>query len=310
MKIYFLSSRTAGLKLNGVYLGLIDKFERFVNADLSTPILAEAVPEGNAQTATFFIDENFLKNPPDFVDVYSMGGDVIINIVRYAPKDEGIKVIAQKMFAGMTVTLFLNGGLPCLIAEGATVENYTLSEGFARASLSENKIGGRPVLLVEGEGCLSVLSETGKRVFYNAAESWQTGDRLEITVAFNTCAGCKAHCFFEYDGAQMKLAESKTEETVAVKDELLHFAFFESVMTRADCGKYLCEELKPRAGELYSFLGEFVDVSVPPQKFCEEHPSLRAAGLTYPLAANRYEIKFFAVDVDGGKITNVYEVED
>ncbi len=315
MRIYFLSSRTAGLKLDGAYAGIIDSFERFFETDGNSEILAEIVPDGNAEPLNFFINRAFFENPPDFADVYLTGNDAVISISRYKNKEDGIKVIAQKRFAGGLATLIMNGGTPCLLVEGKTTESYTLSCEFEKAELTESAINGKSVLLVEGERCLTVISDSGKRVFFNPAESWTVGQRLEITVAFNTCAGCKAHCAFDYDGEKMTLVQSRTEETQTPAEEVLHFAFFESVLTRADCAKYLCDELKPRANDLSSFLGEFVDVSIPPEKFYLEHPEIHApekyaAGLVYPRSRNLFEIRYFAVEKQDGLISNVYEIED
>ena len=315
MRIYFISSVTAGLKLDGIYSGIIDSFERFFDMDEDANVLCEIVPDGNLKPLNFFINSDFFARPPEFADVYLSGGDAIISLNRYEGRESGLKVIAQAKYCGNLATLVLNGGAPCIIVEGRTTESYTLSHEFSCAKLTEGEIGGHPVLFVEGEGCLSVLSESGKRVFYNPAESWKAGQRLQIIVAFPTCAGCKAHCEFAYDGKEMKLVSSRTEETREIDKSVLHFAFFESVLTRADCTKYLSEELKSRAGDLYSFLGEFVDVNIPPEKFLAEHPEIspperRAAGLTYALARNLFEIKYFAVEMKDGLIDNIYEIEE
>lgn len=315
MRIYFISSITAGLKIDGVYAGIIDSFERFFQADEDANLLCEVIPDGNAQPLNFFINRDFFTRPPDFADVYLAGGDAVISLSRYKSKEDGISVVTQTRFAGGLATLIINGGMPCLIFEGKTTESYKLSRECASAKLTQGAIGGHPVLLVEGENCLTILSESGKRVFYNPVESWETGQRLTITVPFSTCAGCKAHCEFAYDGNEMKLVSSRTEETRKPDESVIHFAFFESVLTRADCTKYLCDELKLRANDLTFFLGEFVDVSIPPEKFYLSHPEIRsperlAAGLIYPLAHNLFKIKYYAVEMKDGLIENIYEAEE
>ena len=309
MRIYFLSERTAALKLDGAYIGLIDGFERFVDADDGAKILAEIVPQGDARPISFFIDGDFFKDPPEFADVYLIGGDAVIYISRYEPREKKLEVVAQTRFCGGLYTLFLNGGGIYLNCEHQTCNLYELSRGFERASLKEAAIGGRPVLLVEGEGCLAVISESGGRVFYNPAESWQCGDVLTVTVNFNTCACCKAVCSFAYDGREMTLQKSVTRESVTPDPAVLHFAFFECVLTRGNFANYLCDELKENAGALPSFLGEFVDVTVPYRKFFDKHGDVRAAGLVYPVKKNLFTVKYFAVDIADGKITNIYEVE-
>ena len=309
MRIYFLSERTAALKLNGAYMGVIDKFERFVDVDGGAKILAEVVPDGDALPLSFFIDDALLTSPPDFLDVYLCGGDAVVYVSRFERRTRGLKVVAQTQFCGGQYTLFLTDGRVYLNCErGTDCTLHELPLCCESATLTENKIGGFPVLLTEGAGYLAVISEDGRRVFYNPAESWLCGDKLTVTVNFNTCAGCRAVCTFGYDGREMRLEGSRTEERVPPDESVLHFAFFESVLTRGNFTKYLCDDLKGNAAALPEFLGEFVDVSVPYKKFFDVHGDIKAAGLVYPQSKNLFTVKYFAVDIKDGKITNVYEV--
>ncbi len=309
MRAYFLSSVQAGLKLNGTYAGIIGSFEKFVDLDLGADILAEILPEGDGDGVRFFINADLLKNPPDFMDVYLTDGDAVFYINRYPPRTKKLKVIAQERLGGTLCTLFTESGGVYLSCDGASCRLYELSASFENAGLKLGQIGGYPVLLVDGKGCLAVVSDSGERVFYNPAESYSCGDILRVTVNFNTCAGCRAECEFDFDGQKMTLKNSVTRESVPVEPEIMHFAFFESVLTRGDFGKYLSDELKSKRDILPQFLGEYVDVSIPYAKFYERHGNLRAAGLVYPIKNNLFEIKYFAVDIENGLITNIYEVE-
>ncbi len=309
MRIYFLSERTAALKLNGAYMGVIDSFERFVDVDGRAKILAEVVPDGDALPLSFFICAELFTAPPDFLDVYLTGGDAVVYVSRFERRTRELKVVAQTNFRGGQYTLFLTDGrvyLNCARGENCTL--HELPRCCENASLTENKIGGFPVLLVGGEGYVAIISEDGRRVFYNPAESWQCGDKLTVTVNFNTCAGCRAVCTFGYDGNKMVLEGSRTEERVPPAEDVLHFAFFESVLTRGNFVKYLCDDLKKSAAALPEFLGEFVDVSIPYKKFYDVHGDIKAAGLVYPQSKNLFTVKYFAVDIKDGKITNIYEV--
>ena len=297
------------MKLNGAYMGVIDSFERFVDVDGDGKILAEIVPDGDALPQSFFIDDKLFTSPPDFLDVYLCGGDTVIYVSRFERRARGLKVVAQTSFYGGQYTLFLTDGRVYLNFERQSdCSLYELPSCCESATLSESVIGGFPVLLVRGAGYLVVISENGKRVFYNPAEEFVCGDKLTVTVNFNTCAGCRAVCVFGYDGTEMKLESSRTEERVPPAENVLHFAFFESVLTRGDFSKYLCDDLKANAAALPEFLGGFVDVSVPYKKFYDEHGDVKAAGLVYPQSKNLFVVKYFTVDIENGKITNVYEV--
>lgn len=308
MRLYFLSERPAALKLNGAYLGVIDGFERFIDFDGNGKIFAEAIPDGDALPVNFFIDGALFTQPPEFLDVYLTDGDAVIYISRYEKRVRELKVIAQTLFRGGQYTLFTTDGRIYLNCENKTCSLYELPQTCANAKLIESSVGGFPVLLAEGEGYLVIISEEGKRVFYNAAESWQCGEKLTVTVNFNTCAGCRAVCTFAYNGLQMTLEKSKTEERIAPDGKILHFAFFESVLTHGDYAKYLCDDLKKSAAALPAFLGEFIDVSVPYKKFYESRGEINAAGLVYAVKKNLFTVKYFAVDVADGKITNIYEI--
>lgn len=307
MRIYFLSERVAALKLNGLYLGTIDLFERHVEMDAGDNVLAEIVPDGNAESLNFFINERFLHNPPSFADVYLMDGDALIHIKKYAEKQAPLKVIAQVRFCNNLVTLYSQGGL-YLSCEGDGFEYYCLSPAFLKGSFKECAVGGQPLLILEGEGCILALSASGKKVFENSVLSYETGENLTVKVAFETCAQVQAECTFAYDGHTMTLISSRTEEKTAPDESVLHFAFFESVLTRCDSTKYLCGELQPSAGKLGKFLGDFVGVTVPTEKFFAEHGDIKAAGLVYPVKPNLFNVKYFAAEISDGKITNIFEV--
>ncbi len=308
MRIYFLCESAAGLKLNGAYAGVIDGFEKFAEIGLSDRVLAEVIPVNGAAPVSFFIDENLLKTPPAFADVYLSDGDAVVYIKKQEEKTRKIRVIAQKQTPDTLCTLFSDGGI-YLSCEGETCNLYELGADFENAVLTEKTLAGFPVIAVEGKGCLAIISAQGKRIFFNPAESWEFGDLLKITVNFNTCAGCAAECEFSYDGREMKLVKSVTTEKHPVGEDLIQFAFFESVLTRGDYARYLSEELKDKAEAIFGFLGEFVDVTIPYSRFFERHGDIKAAGLVYPVAANLFNIKYFAVDVENAKITNVCEVE-
>lgn len=311
MTIYFLSARTAALKADGIYLGLIDGFEKFLECDPAARHFIEIVPDGEFLPASFILGAEFLKNPPDFADVYTGDGEAIIYIKSFTARGGGLEVIAQSRISpdGGLFTLFSEGGRTYVSFDGRHAQLYETGGKFAAASLKAGKIGGRPVMIAEGDGCICIFSEEGKRVFQNAAESYEAGEKLKTVTAFATAAGCRAECVFAYDGEEMRLESSVTTETREISDEIMHFAFFESVLTRADCTKYLCDDLKESADKLRGFLGEFVDVVVPHSRFYLRHGEVRAAGLVYPLSRNRFVIKYYAAELENGKICNITECD-
>lgn len=308
MRFYFLSYKPAILKLNGLYLGGIDLFERHVEIDLADSVLAEIVPGENLQSVNFFIDEKLLFSPPPFLDVYLMDGEALIYIREYGNKNAALSVISQTRFCGNLVTLFSQGNA-YLSVEGSEYNLYPVSNRFYDGEFEENTLAGLPVLAVKGLNEILIISDKGRKIFMGEVENIVFGETLKICAGFETCTAAKAESEYGYDGEKLTLVSSKTVETRPPEPNILHFAFFESVLTRGDFSKYLSEDLKQNAEMLKEYLGEFISVTVPTEKFYSEHGDVRAAGLVYPKLQNLFEVKYFSVDIEKDKITNVYPVE-
>lgn len=308
MRIYFLSCKPAVLKLNGEFVGRVDQFERFTELKLSDGTLAEIVPDGNLQPLNFFINESLLAAPPSFLDVYLTEGEALLYVREYGSKNSRLEVLYQTRFYGNLITIFSQGG-QFLSVEGENYQLIPLPDRFTSVTTTEERLGGYPVLAVRGGGVLLLISEHGKRIFMNEVESAQIGTVLEATVAFRTCTAAKAVCVYAYDGEELTLVKSKTVETCPPATDILHFAFFESILTRGNYCDYLCDGLKPKGELLKEYLGEYVGVTTPSGSFYSRHGDIKAAGLIYPKAVNLFEVKYFAVDCADGKISNVYPVE-
>lgn len=305
MRVYFLSAIPAILKLNGMYIGAIDGFERHIELDPKDKVFAEIIPDENLHGVNFFLDEKFFTAPPSFCDLYSMEGDALIYMREYAVKDGKIEVLHQIRFCGNLITLFSQAGL-YLSVEGAEYSLTPLPQSFKSFTVGAYTLAGREVYAVSNGKHLIIISESGKIIFKSAADKFEFSDTLKITAEFETCTAAQAECEYSYDGESLKLISARTEELRPPEKEIMHFAFFESVLTAADCEKYLCDELKPRITDLRGYLGEFVAVTVPPEKFYMVHGNINAAGLVYPKSENLFEVKYFAVDFDGDKISNIY----
>lgn len=308
MRVYFLSCTAAALKLNGLYVGTIDGFERHIELDKTDGILAEIVPGENLQPVNFFLDEKFFKNPPQFADVYLFDGDALVYIREYARKDVAVKVIYQTRFSGNLITVFYQGNV-YLSIDASDYNLITLPYSFLSCTAEAKTLNGFDVLALYGGNRLVLISSYGKVIYSNVAENAEFTNVLKLSAPFETCNSARADCTFSYDGEKLSLISSVTVQTRPPEKEILHFAFFESVLTCGDYSSYLSDELKPRAAELKSYLGNFVAVTIPPEKFYLLHGEKNAAGLAYPLAENLFEIKYFTVDLENGKVCNIRPVE-
>ena len=302
-----MSYTPAILKLNGTYAGGVDLFERHIDADLGGCILCEIVPGENLQPVNFFLSAELLSSPPDFMDVYLSDGDATVYIRRFESRDARLNVIFQTRFQGNLITVFSQGEV-YLSVEGRDYSINPIGGRFKSVRAEEKAIAGYPVLALYGGDGLIVISHKGAQLFSNEVTFAEFGATFKVGVRFETVTCAEAQCEYSYDGQSLTLISSKTVETQPTDSRILHFAFFESLMTFGDFTRYLSPELATRAGDLKDYLGKFTGVTVPTEKFYKSHPDEQAAGLVYPERENLFIIKYFAVRLADGKIDNIYPV--
>lgn len=312
MRVYFVSCVPAALKLGGQYVGIIDSYERFCEIG-ERGELVEIVPDGNLQPVNFFINDKFFENPPEFTDVYFIGGDRLVNVRGYYPKDGRLKIILQRKFLSFTVTVFYQCGV-FLSCEGADFVTCALPDDYADARAEEVEICGHPCLALYGGGWVCVIGTDGRLIFKNEVEYCNFGGCMEVRAPLYTAADSRLECTFGYDGGRLTLTGSHTCERNA-KDCGLVFLFFERVLTGGDFAALLDDDLKEKAGSLKKYLGGYVDVM--PPMVCggndiaagnDTAGEENIAGLIYPKGKNVYEVVNYAVDVQEGKISNIRPV--
>lgn len=304
LRIYFLSCRTAALKLNGEYLGTVGAVEKYVDWAGGEDIFAEVVPESKLLPQRFFIGQELFKNPPDFLKVYLFDGGAQICITHF-DKTGGFEILEQQSIGGLSVTYFSLCGRAYLSCDGQKSNLYELPDYFKNCRLTLEKINSQPVFILSGENCLCILSSGGKKLYLGRAKSYSTGDMLELTIDYMGCAGYYAEQTYGYNGQELTLIKSEIKRRYEVENASLPFAFFECLLYGGDCGEYLSDELKSEVLSLKEYLGEYAEVTVPHKSFFDMHGDIPAAALAYPVKENLFEIKYFSVEIIGGKIDNV-----
>ena len=82
MYYYFSADYTAGLKLNGKYLGLIDSSITGVSISNEQTFI-EICPINCAErTVNFILNDDFITNPPPCVMITDLKGGYLIKIVK------------------------------------------------------------------------------------------------------------------------------------------------------------------------------------------------------------------------------------
>ena len=302
MKIYFLSCQPCMLSLNGAFFGVTDSFERFAEINLSDRIFVKFTPEG-AHPVGFFLTDETLNTPPNGCEVYLLKDGIAIRAYDFPPIDCTLQPIAQQRFGETVVSVFKQGRVQLTLQSPDGFFNATLPPSFAVCTLSKH--GG--LYFLEGTNQLAAYTGGGKCVFLEEISSFSvTETELNATLPLSNALGRVADCAWALSETgcrrthfSLRQARTYQGETDAekIRDELLPYTFFESVLLGENYAELLSDELRAKANGIVGFLGNFHSVTLTPDPF--------TCGLIREKATNLYEVNYFTVTVADGKIADI-----
>jgi hypothetical protein len=291
MRVIFLSESAAALSVNGVYLGVADGFERTCELDPKDRVFCELKPSGRVPVS-FFFDEAFLISPPPQIKLYFFAGGVAVYAGDYVRSDASLEVVWQKRLGGTLLTLCMQGKLQL---------NFENETGFRMIPLPETFYGStacalRDGFLLECETGFALLSHDGKILLLSEGRILEKESVLKAEVPFHDSMRHTAVCAWE-DGrlteCTIRTAQEPTEATFAL-------ALFESVLIGADCLPFLHPSLAEKADALREFLGGFESVVLTQER--------DKVGLVYRRKERVYDVRYFRVSTEDGKISNIAEI--
>ncbi len=326
MKIYFLSSKPCILTVNGAFFGTVNGFERFAEVSLKDNLFLSFTPE-NALPVSFFLTENIRFSPPEHVDVYLLPDALALYVREFPSADFSLNLIAQERFDGVLTSVFSQAGVHFALQTQSGAFNAPLPPSFCQCTLS--KAGD--FILLRSPTQLAVFSMQGKQILLqDASEYFIDGDELTVqvplfdslhrsatrkwqlnengaTLLFYTLRQARIDAGITIDtntdtGASTEVgtdtqtgANGQTDELL--KNELLPFAFFESVLYGGDFQTFLDDELLETADKIKDFLGAFRAVVLTGDK--------NTCGLVYEKGERLFEVKHASVEIKDGKITEI-----
>ncbi len=302
MKIYFLSSRPCALTVNDAYFGVTDLFERFAEISLSDRLLIRFIPE-HAQPISFFLTEELRSVPPAGCEVYLLPDGIAVYAKDFAPQNSELRVIAQARFSETLVTVYEQGAIQLALETSRGSFLSTLPPSFLHCTI-EYADG---FVLLRSPDMLCIYAQTGARVLCEHARAYErNGDTLHVTIPLRDSLLRVAECTYALRGDEcirtafhLRQAYTQTGETdeSKIRDELLPYAFFESVLIGANYEEMLADGLQPDASKIKAYLGDFIAVVT------TDDPA--RCGLVKEKAPRLFEVAYYTVIVENGKIADI-----
>lgn len=294
MKIYFLSSTPCALSFNNVYFGVTDTFERFAELSLTDRVYVRFNPE-HALPVGFFLTEEIRFQPPHGCSVYLLPDAIAVYAHDFPPDDFTIRVIAQERFPNALVTVYRQGVYQLSVESSKGFFTATLPPCFSECSISEHA------------GLLFLRSQKHIAVYALNAQCLLFEEILECTVSENTLNATLplsdsrkrvADCIWSLaNGECVQTRFSLREDRTDGIDELLPYAFFESVLIGANFKVLLADELQSDADKIRAFLGDYESVTL------TDDPNV--CGLVKRKAERLYEVEYYTAKCENGKITDI-----
>lgn len=291
MRIFFLSEKTGGLTVNGIYLGLVDGFERSVELEIEDGLLCTLSVPG-CLPLSFRLDGDFLLNPPPQVAIYRTRRGIAVWMKDFCASDQTLTVLWQKRVNGCLLTLTRQGRLQLNFQSDSRFCVLPLPDRLSECEAYP--CGGE--ILLESPNAFLLLSAEGEILADSEGRVEERGEVLRAEVPFHDAAGHTARMAWERGklvSCSIRTRREPTEATVAL-------CLFESVLIGADPAPYLDGSLSGKADMLREFLGKFCSVVL------TEEPDL--TGLVYEVRPRVFEVRYFRVTLTDGKVSNFAEV--
>ena len=287
MKVYFLSERLAALTLNGVYLGMIDGFERSVELDPNDGIYAEIAPAG-CIPLRFCVDQDFLFAPPPNIRLYYSDNSVGVYAFGFVHEDQTLAVLSEEQLGGAHFTLYRQGGVYLRYEHGKT-HILPLDDRFEKCEIKEINDG----FLLTGAGAFVLLGRNGNVLVRSEGEVLEAGETLTAEIPFHDSMGHTV--VSEWRGGELisssiRAKRAPTEATYAL-------ALFECVNLGVDPAPYLHEKIRHKADSLKAFLGDYRSVVLT--------DSPHRVGLVYERKERVFDVRYYIVTLEDGKIANI-----
>lgn len=316
MRIYFSAAHPCMLRLGGAAAGACGEIAKF--ADIEGELLAEFLPtEGDLLPLTLLLGDAFYARPPRCCDVYRYDRGADVYAARFAPREGGLRVLAQVRAGTLLVSVFSAGGQAQAALDGKKPNLVPLPS--AKTYTAETlEAGGQIFAALRCFGRagthLLLFNEEGDCVWNEEATDVAGGDAVTVRRLCPDIAGHTITRVLRPEGGGLREIGRTVQaregfDLCALPAALLPFALFEELLAGGDPAPCLAPSLAEKLPLLKEYLGDFCKVTIPREIFYLTHGAVNAAGLVYRRAENLFDIRFFAADLADGKICNIRPVE-
>ena len=314
MRIHFSSKKECFLRLGGVLMGSCGKIEKFIDLEPNCELLVEFLPsDGNILPLSFVINKQFFESPPECCNVYfyGIGADIVAS--NFQPRTTDLQVLQQKRVDNLLATFVQQQHMQLLLENNKVFESMSLPF-VDEYTLDEVKLGGSSLLLFtyqkDGQKKLLLFNQNCKLLLESFYTEYSIEDSLNLTLQHSDLARhlLKQVYLLEEDKLILKEQTLLSHESFSITSlhaKLFPFAFFQTILIGGKFTDYLSPALQDKAELLKEYLGNFIEVQIPKDIVYHHHGEVNAVALVYQKTKTLFEVKFFILQIENGKICNL-----
>ena len=253
MNYYFFSEIDCYLKFNGEYLGLVNKNVTIINLNESG--LFEFIPKSDAYLPNYYLTSDNKKG------VYNVNGNKLF--IPYFTKIRQLpyKIIMQKSIDKFNLTITTDGCIKFYLDGNFYATNEL---PFLPSDVEFYTFNGILLLFFKSArvAIYAYNLKTGELVFKNIVNSFDINNNLSVTETFYYPVNYTVTKQWIIDTTFTLNSVVVSEIQSEIPPTLIPFYFCSFIKQGVLVTDFLCDNLKPRANDFSSFLGE-IDYILP-----------------------------------------------
>ena len=238
---------------------------------------------------------------PTGLEVYLLPDGILLYARTFPKRDLSLRIITQNRFNHLLATIYQQGETYLSIEVDKNLFVATLPPSFCDCEL----FFAHDLLFIKSRKQLAIYSPFGEKLWLeNATEFSLTDDGFQVEIPLLDSKNRRMESVWEVKDDKVHCVSRKLLAGVhegaqeeSIQEELLAYAFFESVRFGGDIRPFLSEEMQEKQEQIAQFLGEFCEVSP------TANPNICA--LVYPCGEQIFSVRFYTVHIKNGKIDDI-----
>ena len=309
MYYYFSARFSAVLKIDGVFIGKIDKCVKKVELSSCDAFIEVCPLELGIFPLAFLLDKGFLTSPPNGVSVVDLKGGYLIEF-NFLQDNTPFTILSQEKLPHAVITVFKENGLKVSIESPNDFFAENIPFYCKTAKITPFVLDNKRLVAIQFDGeekllnCY-LLENNIQKVFSRVICEFSLANGFSTAENFLDIAKHSLTYFWSFQGEKLvknQTSLSKTDDFCisSLPEHLIGYAFLEEFLCGGDVSDYLADNVMQNKDFLVDYFGNFIGVMPPPdfRKFDE-------IGLIYKCDENKYRVEYFAFELRDRKICNI-----